>query len=104
MWIITERKLREYWREHADAELPLREWIKVVNNIDSMSFSDVRDTFGSADFHNGFTIFNVGGNNFRIIAKIEYSKHIVFIKYVFSHAEYDNHKNWCDCGKKGKSR
>jgi mRNA interferase HigB len=104
MWIITERKLREYWREHADAELPLREWVKLVNNSDWTSFSDVRDTFGSADFHNGFTIFNVGGNNFRIIAKIEYSKHIVFIKYAFSHAEYDNHKNWCDCGRKGKSR
>jgi mRNA interferase HigB len=104
MRIITETRLRDYWQEHADAELPMREWIKVVRKADWTSFTDVRETFGSADSHNGFTIFNVGGNNFRIIAKIEHSKHLVFIKHVFSHAEYDNHKNWCDCGKKGKSR
>ncbi len=104
MWIITEKRLRDYWHEHADAELPIREWIKIAKNTSWASFTDVRETFGSADFHNNFAIFNVGGNNFRIIAKIEYSKHKVFIKHVFSHAEYDNHKSWCDCGKKGKSR
>ena len=104
MWIITEKRLREYRQEHADAELPIREWIKVVKDADWANFADVRETYGSADFHKDFTIFNVGGNNFRIIAKIEYSKHIVFIKHVFSHVEYDEHKNWCDCGKRGKSR
>ena len=104
MRIITEATLRDYWQKHADAELPMREWIKVVKKADWASFTDVRETFGSADYHNGFTIFDVGGNNLRIIVKIEYIKHLVFIKYTFSHAEYDNHKNWCSCGKKGKSR
>ena len=104
MWIVTEKRLRQYWQEHPDAEASLREWIKVVNGVTWESFKEARETFGSADFHNEFTIFNVGGNNIRIIAKVEYSKHMVFIKHVFSHAEYDNHKNWCDCGKKGKSR
>ncbi len=104
MWIVTEKRLRQYWQIHADAEVTLREWIKVVNNVTWESFKETRETFGSADFHNEFTIFNVGGNNIRIIAKVEYSKHMVFIKYIFSQADYDRHANWCDCGKRGKSR
>lgn len=104
MRIISERALREYWTKHADAESPMRTWIKTVQPADWSKFADVKETFGNADYHQDFVIFNVGGNNFRIVAIVEYKKHIVFISAVLSHAEYDVHQNWCDCGRKGKKR
>jgi mRNA interferase HigB len=100
MRIISERSLREYWQQHANAESSMREFIKVVKQFNWTSFVDVREVFASADYHNGFVIFNVGGNNFRIIGIIEYRIHIVFISSVLSHSEYNVHQNWCDCGQK----
>jgi mRNA interferase HigB len=104
MRIISEKALREYWQQHSNAELPMREFIKIINQADWQNFVDVRATFGNADYHHDFVIFNVGGNNFRIIGIVEYKKHIVFINSVLSHSEYNVHQNWCDCGQKGKKR
>ena len=98
MRIITERKLREFWQQNRSAESSMKQWIKVVEAADWQNFSDLRQTFNHADVHNRLTIFDVGGNNFRIIAKVEYAKHIVFIKAVLTHKQYETHKNWCDCG------
>lgn len=99
MRIITERKLREFWLITSEAEHAFSQWIKTVRGADWRTFSDVRLIFNHADVHNNLTIFNVGGNKFRIIAKVEYRTHLVFIKYVLTHKEYDNHSNWCRCGR-----
>lgn len=98
MRIISERLIREFYAENRESESAFRDWIQVVRRADWRSFSDVRRTFNHVDIHSNFTIFDVGGNKFRLIAKIEYSKHIAFIKCVLTHAKYDKHRNWCDCG------
>ncbi len=100
MRIITERRIREFYAENKQSESAFRDWIQVVKKADWQSFSDVRKSFNHADVHNKLTIFDVGGNKFRIVAKIEYAKHLVFIKFVLSHSEYDKHSSWCDCGQK----
>ena len=100
MRIITERRLREFSVRNKQFESAFRDWIQIVRLADWQSFSDVRNSFNHVDFHNKLTIFDVGGNKFRIIAKIEYAKHLVFIKSVLTHSEYDKHSNWCDCGQK----
>lgn len=99
MRIITERRLREFWQTNQNAENAMREWISVVRLANWNNLADVHATFNSIDFHKNMLIFNVGGNKFRIIAKVEYQKHLVFIKFVGTHNQYDNHKAWCDCGK-----
>ncbi len=100
MRIITERRIREFCAEHKQFETAFRDWIQIVRLADWQSFSDTRNSFNHVDFHNKLTVFDVGGNKFRIIAKIEYSKHLVFIKFVLTHLEYDKHSTWCDCGQK----
>lgn len=100
MRIISERRIREFYEQNRDAESAFQDWIRVVRRTDWRSFSDIRRTFNHADIHERFTIFDVGGNKFRIIAKIEYSKHIVFIRSVLTHAEYDRHSKWCECGQR----
>lgn len=102
MRIITERKLREFWQTKTGAEKirrenVMREWIKVTRAADWQNFSDLKNTFNSSDTYKNCTIFDVGGNKYRIIAKVEYKKHIVFIRFVLTHKEYDEKKWQSDC-------
>lgn len=52
-------------------------------------FSNLRATFASADYVDGLTIFNMGGNKYRLIAAIHYNRRKVFVRSVLTHAEYD---------------
>ena len=77
----------------------MREWIRTVKQSVWQNFSDIRQTFNHADIHKNLTIFDVGGNKYRIIAKVEFRTRLLFIKFVLTHKEYDNHKIWCRCEK-----
>jgi len=52
-------------------------------------FNELRQTFASADYVDGLTVFNVGGNKYRLIAAIHYNRHKVYIRNVLTHADYD---------------
>jgi mRNA interferase HigB len=52
-------------------------------------FNKLRATFASADYVDGLTIFNIGGNKYRLIAAIHYNRHKVFVRAALTHAEYD---------------
>ncbi len=97
MRIISEKKLREFWQQHSEAETAMREWIKTVRLADWNNFSDVRKTFNHADIYGGCVIFDVGGNKYRIIAKIAYQYKIVYVRFVLTHREYDEKKWQTDC-------
>src|SRR5687768_13698966 len=100
MRIISEARLREFWQRDKTAERSMREWIKTVRNADWNNFSDLRQTFNHSDIHQNMIVFDVGGNKYRIIGKIEYRSRIVYIKAVLTHQQYNAHKNWCGCGQK----
>lgn len=87
--VITQTRLIEFWKKHPDAEPPLRAWLTLTRNAKWKNFVDVKATFNSADYKDPSVIFDIGGNKFRIIAKVEYWCQKVFISHVFTHAEYD---------------
>jgi mRNA interferase HigB len=87
--VITQRRLLEFWEEHPEAKPPLVSWYKVTQKVRWKNFADLKRTFNSADYVAPFVVFDVGGNNFRIVAKVEYRFGKVFIAHVFTHAEYD---------------
>ncbi|MEL6633596.1 MAG: type II toxin-antitoxin system HigB family toxin [Bacteroidota bacterium] len=98
MRIISRRRLREFWEEHANAESSLKSWYQVTLSADWESFVDVKETFGSADYYNpddgrSVVIFNIGGNNYRLVAGINYETKIVYVKEIMTHATYDK-DNW----------
>ena len=102
MRIISEKRLREFWElakssEAARRKKAMLEWRDVVRSADWNNFADVRMTFNHADVYSDCVIFDVGGNKYRIIAKIEYRIHIVFIRTVLTHSEYDEKKWQSDC-------
>jgi mRNA interferase HigB len=89
MHIITKRPLIEFWINHPDAETPLKTWLSIMGGENFSDFVNLRATFGSADYVNGLTVFNIGGNKYRLIVSIHYNRHKVYIRAVLPHAEYD---------------
>jgi mRNA interferase HigB len=91
--VISIRRLRDFWVEHPDAETPLRVWYKVALKADWRSLQDVRETYPSADAVKAasgatMTVFNIGGNKYRLITSIWYAGQQVYVKLVLTHAEY----------------
>jgi mRNA interferase HigB len=99
MRIIARSTLREFWRRHKRAKAPLEGWYRVVRQAVWKNFADVRRTFRAADTYakGSFTyvIFDIGGNKYRLIAKIEYRLELLYVGMVLTHEEYDNGR-WKD--------
>ncbi len=100
MRVISLKRLREFWEQHADAEGPLRAWYKAVSGAQWKSLQDVRATYPHADGVDTkggetLTVFNISGNKYRLIARIRYDYDLVNIRVVLTHAEYDKGK-WKD--------
>ncbi|HVC98653.1 MAG TPA: type II toxin-antitoxin system HigB family toxin [Pirellulales bacterium] len=89
MRIISKKKLREFWQKHSAAERPLRAWRQTVKASKWANFAEVRETYADADQVGLCTVFNIGGNKFRLIAAIHYNRGIIYIRNVLTHAEYD---------------
>lgn len=85
MHIISLKALRAFWEKHPEAEAPMRHWHTVVERTTFTDFSDLRQTFGSVDYVAPFTVFNVGGNNYRVIAAVHYQGAKVYIREVLTH-------------------
>jgi mRNA interferase HigB len=64
-------------------------WADAIESASWQNPSDVKVTFASASFVGNLTVFNVGGNKYRIAAFVHFGKQIVYIKRIGSHEEYD---------------
>ena len=93
MHIITRKRLNDFAHKHPDATSALQHWYKQVKGKEFNSFVELRMTFPSADKIGKLTVFNVGGNKFRLIAAIHYNRRKVYIRAVLTHQEYDD-GNW----------
>ena len=91
MRIIARNKIVEYYIKHPDSEIALEEWYQKVKKAEWTCFADVRQVFGSADsVGNQHYVFNIRGNNYRIVAVIKFTIKLVFIRFIGTHAEYDS--------------
>ncbi|MCT7987164.1 type II toxin-antitoxin system HigB family toxin [Laspinema olomoucense] len=93
MRVISRKALREFWEQHADAQSPLLLWYDRIKTDQFASFNELRQIFPSADIVKNFTVFNIGGNRYRLIVYIDYEYRMVFIRSVLTHAEYSK-ENW----------
>lgn len=91
MNVIAPRTLRAFWEEHPHAEGPLKAWLKDMQTRQFNNFSELREHFASADYvaEQELTIFNIGGNKYRLVTFIRYTSQTVFVKRIMTHAEYD---------------
>jgi mRNA interferase HigB len=98
MRVISLKRLRKFWARHSDAEMPLVEWYNVARHAKWNSIQDVRRTYRSADAVKAdsgatMTVFNIGGNKYRLITSVWYKGQQVYIKRILTHAEYSK-GNW----------
>jgi mRNA interferase HigB len=90
MRIISRRTLREFTTKHPQAERPLEMWYRYVLAAVWRTPADVKASFRSADIlPDQRVVFNIGGNNYRLVVKLEYDPQIVYIRFLGTHAEYD---------------
>lgn len=97
MRIFTEQALKEYAEAHPDVKVALQEWTTVVKNSKWTCFADVKRTFNSVDnVGNQHYVFNIRGNNYRLVVVIKFTIQFVYVHFVGTHAEYDK---IADCSK-----
>ncbi|MDN3552885.1 type II toxin-antitoxin system HigB family toxin [Halomonas almeriensis] len=91
MRVIAKRTLREFWEQgHADAQRPLTEWYHMMSNASWQTPQELKADIGTASILRGRrVVFNIGGNKYRLIVAIRYSQQIAWIRFVGTHAQYD---------------
>ena len=92
MHVITKKRLLEFSHQYPDAEEPLRRWYRILKRTDFESFSDLRRTFPSVDKVGRLTVFNIGGNKYRLITFITFNQKRIYIRKVITHEEYNKGK------------
>jgi mRNA interferase HigB len=92
VWVISRRRLREFWERQPQAEGPLRAWFQVASRAEWQHLVVVRRDFPHADAVGRWIGFNIGGNDFRLVAEIIYASYRVFIRFVGTHQEYDRRR------------
>ncbi|MCL4855228.1 MAG: type II toxin-antitoxin system HigB family toxin [Bryobacteraceae bacterium] len=88
MRVISRKVLREFADAHRDAETPLDGWYRTAKRLRWASLVDVRTTYPHADAVGEFTVFNIGGNKYRLATYINYRTGNVYIRHVMMHEEY----------------
>jgi len=92
MRIISRKAIVEFSRKYPDARNWLENWFAVVSTVSWRSLMDVRRIYPHADAVGRRTVFNVSGNKYRLITRINYQTQRVFILFILTHAEYDRGK------------
>ena len=88
--IFAKSTLRTYWEKHPDTEQYLKTWYDTAINADWQRPADVKQTYATASIlKNSRIVFNIKGNSYRLVAKFNFEKQWIFIRFVGTHSEYD---------------
>ncbi|MEO6393405.1 MAG: type II toxin-antitoxin system HigB family toxin [Pyrinomonadaceae bacterium] len=89
MRVIGFRKLREFFGSYPDAEISLSAWYKLARRANWQNLAEVKQTYSHANLVGDYSVFNLRGNNYRLVVRINFRTGVIYVKGVFSHAEYD---------------
>jgi mRNA interferase HigB len=97
MHVIAYSKIATFIQHHPNSESSLNSWFKLISKTNFSNFNELKLTFPNADTvkdnkGNSLVVFNIHGNNVRLIAAIHYNRNKVFIREILTHAEYDKNK------------
>ena len=90
MRIIPREALQEFWKRHPDAEEPLLAWYREVERAEWKTPAELKEKYRSASIvGDNRVVFNIKGNHYRLVVKINYPYRVVSVRFVGTHAEYD---------------
>lgn len=93
MRIFTEQALKDYIQKRPETKTALQEWATIVKQSEWKNFDDVRKTFARvSSVGNQHYVFDILGNNFRLVVVIKFTIHFVYIRFIGTHQEYDRIK------------
>ena len=90
MHVVAYRTLRLFWEANADIEDALREWYTVANAAKWHSPSEIKALYPSASIlPDNRVVFNIKGNTYRLVIRVNYLSGAVFIRFIGTHSSYD---------------
>ena len=90
MRVIAVSTLREFWEKHPQAETPLRAWFADASRADWNSPAAIKAAHRNASFvGSNRVVFNIKGNDFRLVMAVHYNRRMMYVRFVGTHAEYD---------------
>src|SRR5690554_5022517 len=90
MRVFARKTLHEFWTNHSDSKDALKAWFFEAENSQWESSADIKNNYPHAStLPDNRVVFNIKGNHYRLIIKINYDYRQVFIRFVGTHAEYD---------------
>ncbi|MGB4775681.1 MAG: type II toxin-antitoxin system HigB family toxin [Daejeonella sp.] len=90
MRVIAKKTLRDFWELHGDCEQQLKSWFQETSKAAWLNPNDIKEAYPSASIlPDNRVVFNIKGNNYWLIVKINYEYQLIWIRFVGTHAEYD---------------
>ena len=90
MNVISRPRLIKFWTKHPDSGTALRIWFKKVEQAKWKNVNELKTEFPTADYiGNDWVVFNIKGNNYRLIVLVYFTGQKMYIRFVGTHAEYD---------------
>ena len=90
MRIIALSTLRAFWDRHPDTETPLRAWYALASRANWKTPTDIKAAYRNAIFTaNNRVVFNVKGNDYRLVVSVRYDLRLMYIRFVGTHRQYD---------------
>jgi mRNA interferase HigB len=89
MRIINRAALVRFWSQHPNAKASLEAWFGIVRKAKWTSPIEMKQVYGNADLVGRRTVFNIAGNKYRLIARVNYVSQTVFVLHVLKHSDYD---------------
>ncbi|MCC6600798.1 MAG: type II toxin-antitoxin system HigB family toxin [Crocinitomicaceae bacterium] len=90
MRVISKKILREFWEKHSDSQEQLTSWFRETSNANWKSPREIKKEYPSASFlEDNRVVFNIKGNRYRLIVRINNDHQMIWVRFVGTHAQYD---------------
>lgn len=90
MRVVAKKILRDFWQKHEDCEQQLKSWFREIQKAEWENPNQIKEEYPSASIlNNNRVVFNIKGNNYRLIVKINFEYQMVWIRFIGTHGEYD---------------
>jgi mRNA interferase HigB len=88
--VIAKKLLREFWEKHSDCEQQLKSWYQETSKAEWQNSNEIKLDYPTASIiGNNRIVFNIKGNSYRLIIKINFDYQMVWIRFIGTHSEYN---------------
>jgi mRNA interferase HigB len=86
--VVSHKAIRIFCEEHPHARTAMDHWYRAAKRATRRSFAEVKQSFNTADFVAPHVVFDIGGNKYRLIAEMNFTRRVLFIRRIMTHKEY----------------